>query len=112
VLDSLALVAPASPRELARVLAALQSSLMRDAAMPSHGNVVSVAALRSATRLAAAFPAARRAISEQLAFVTTCSSLSPQVRRQITSSRTQRHAFWTQSSETEWSDEKNLAGRK
>ena len=65
VLESLAYVAPATPRELARVLAALQSSVMRDAAMPSHGNVISVAALGAAARLAAAFPAARATISSQ-----------------------------------------------
>lgn len=81
VLESLAYVAPATPRELARVLAALQSSVMRDAAMPSHGNVISVAALGAAARLAAAFPAARTTISTQLAIVSECATLSPQVRR-------------------------------
>lgn len=80
VLESLAFVAPASPRELARVLAALQSSLMRDASIPSHGSVVSVAALGAAARLATAFPASRAPISDQLATVSGCSSLSSQVR--------------------------------
>lgn len=84
VLESLACVAPASPRELARVLAALQSSLMRDAAMPSYGGVVSVAALGAACRLATAFPAARANISSQLAVVSACSSLSPQARSTVT----------------------------
>lgn len=80
VLESLAYVAPASPRELERVLNALQSNLMRDAAIPSHGGVVSVAALSAAARLAAAFPASKGTISSQLAIVSDCSSLPPQAR--------------------------------
>ena len=70
---------PGSARDLRRVLGALQATLARDAVLPSHASVVSVAAVGATASLAALLPAAVAPVTEMLLDLTRRDALAPRV---------------------------------
>lgn len=80
IIQSLGLVAPASAKQLQRVVSALQHSLMWDAATPSHCHVISVASVNAAADLSRGFPPCRDSLQTLLARIAASGDLSPRVR--------------------------------